>query len=100
MSFTGWRLLLFALFGAALIVFLATMGVPRKEEALVDRYSGEQVLVVRNVADALAEARATGDATEALAKIRARLRQFPSEPALLRAEAMLAAELAGADEPH
>jgi len=99
-NLTGWRFLLFALAGAGAIVLLANLGVPGTGEERIDRHTGKRVLVVRNVADAIAEARSTGHVREALDAIRKRLEQFPDEAVLRRYAAVFEAELAGAlDEP-
>jgi tetratricopeptide (TPR) repeat protein len=92
-------MLLFALAGAGAIVLLASIGTPGRREPTIDRHTGERIRVVRNVAEAIAEARATGNVRTALGRIRKRLRQFPGEPVLERTAAVLAAELADTQTP-
>jgi len=97
---TGWRFLVFALAGAGAIVLLSSIGTPGRKEVSIDRHTGKRVIVVRNVAEAIAEARGTGNARDALEAIRPRLEQFPGEPVLARTEAVFVAELStDADAP-
>jgi tetratricopeptide (TPR) repeat protein len=97
---TGWRFLVFALAGAGAIVLLSSIGAPGRKEEAIDRHTGERLVVVRNVAEAIAEARGTGNVREALEALRPRLKQFPGEPVLERTEAIFLAELsADPDEP-
>lgn len=93
MNLAGWRFLVFALAGAGAIVLLASLGTPGQRESSIDRYTGKRLVVVRNVADAVAEARRTGDARAALQSLTKRLQDFPDEPVLLRYRAILEAEL-------
>jgi len=97
---TGWRFLVFALAGAGAIVLLSSIGTPGRQEVTIDRHTGKRVIVVRNVAEAIAEARGSGNARAALEGLRPRLEQFPGEPALERAAAIFVAELSDdADAP-
>lgn len=93
MRLTGWRFLVFALAGAGAIVLLSSIGTPGRKEEAIDRHTGERLVVVRNVAQAIAEARGTGNVRDALGALRARLEQFPGEPVLERTEAIFVAEL-------
>ncbi|MHC4818202.1 MAG: tetratricopeptide repeat protein, partial [Planctomycetota bacterium] len=97
MRLTGWRFLVFALAGAGAIVLLSSIGTPGRKEVTIDRHTGERLVVVRNVAEAIAEARGTGNARKALEALRRRLEQFPGEPVLERTEAVFLAELS--DDP-
>ncbi|MHC4973894.1 MAG: tetratricopeptide repeat protein [Planctomycetota bacterium] len=97
MRLTGWRFLVFALAGAGAIVLLSSVGTPGRKEVTIDRHTGERLVVVRNVAEALAEARDTGNVRKALEALRPRLEQFPGEPVLERTEAIFVAELS--DDP-
>jgi len=90
---TGWRFLVFALAGAGAIVLLSSIGTPGRREEAIDRHTGERLVVVRNVAEAIAEARGTGNVRAALEALRPRLEQFPGEPVLERTEAIFVAEL-------
>jgi tetratricopeptide (TPR) repeat protein len=97
---TGWRFLVFALAGAGAIVLLSSIGTPGRKEVAIDRHTGERLVVVRNVAEAIAEARGTGNVRDALQALRPRLEQFPGEPVLERTEAIFVAELSDdADAP-
>jgi predicted Zn-dependent protease len=98
-NLAGWRFLVFALAGAGAIVLLASLGTPGQRETSIDRYTGKRLFVVRNVAEALAEARRTGNVRLALAAIEKRVAQFPKEPVLLRYRAVLEAELLPAGAP-
>jgi len=96
-NLAGWRFLVFALAGAGAIVLLASLGTPGQRESSIDRYTGKRLVVVRNVADAVAEARRTGNARAARDGLEKRIAEFPAEPALLRLRAILKAEL---QPPH
>ncbi len=98
-NLAGWRLFLFALIGAGAIVLLATVGTPGRREETLDRHTGERIVIVRTVADALHEARDSGHATRALETVRARRAAWPDDPVLARAEAVLAAECAPPGAP-
>ncbi|HEX5138821.1 MAG TPA: hypothetical protein VFY93_17760, partial [Planctomycetota bacterium] len=93
MNLAGWRFLVFALAGAGAIVLLASLGTPGQREESIDRYTGKRLFVVKNVADAVAEARRAANARAAIEGIERRLAEFPAEPALLRYRAVLEAEL-------
>ncbi len=97
MNLAGWRFLVFALAGAGAIVLLASLGTPGQRESSIDRYTGKRLVVVRNVADAVAEARRAGNARAARDDLEKRIAEFPAEPALLRLRAVLEAEL---QSPH
>jgi len=98
-NLAGWRFLIFALAGAGAIVLLASLGTPGQRESSIDRYTGKRVFVVRTVADAIAEARRTGNARAAFEAVEKRIAEFPAEPALLRYRAVLEAELEGPGAP-
>ena len=93
MNLAGWRFVLFALVGSAAIVLLASIGVPTPDAGPVNRHTGERGVSVRNAADALHEARTTGNARIALEKLRKRIEEFSGQRALLVLEAVLTAEL-------
>ena len=97
MNLAGWRFVLFALVGTAAIVLLSSIGVPRPKEDAIDRHTGARNSTVRTVAEALAEARLTGNARTALQIIVRRRLQFPSSNVLRRLEARLVAEIDPAD---
>jgi Flp pilus assembly protein TadD len=96
-NLAGWRFLIFALAGAGAIVLLASLGTPGQRESSIDRYTGKRLVVVRNVADAVAEARRAGNVRAARDGLEKRIAEFPAEPALLRLRAVLEAEL---QPPH
>jgi hypothetical protein len=98
-NLAGWRFLVFALAGAGAIVLLASLGTPGQREDSIDRHTGKRLVVVKTVADAVAEARRTGNAKTALEGLERRIREFPSEPALLRYRAVLEAEMQGPGAP-
>ena len=90
--------MLFALVGTAAIVLLSSIGVPRPDDELdVDRHTGARHRAVRTVGDALAEARRTGNAREALERVRKRRKQFPQSDVLRGLEAALLAEVGPPD---
>ncbi len=99
MNLAGWRFLVFALAGAGAIVLLASLGTPGQREDSIDRYTGRRLVVVKNVADAVAEARRAGSARKALEGLERRIEEFPAEPALLRTRAVLEAELLPPEAP-
>ena len=76
MNLAGWRFLVFALAGAGAIVLLASLGTPGQREDSIDRYTGKRVVVVRNVADAVAEARRTGNARAARESLEKRIAEI------------------------
>jgi len=99
-NLAGWRFLVFAMAGAAGIIVLASIGMPgRKRSEELDRYTGKQVLIVRTIADAYHEARFTGNARLALAKVSHRVRQFPGNAVLIELKAVLEGELASVTDP-
>ncbi|MDH3591079.1 MAG: tetratricopeptide repeat protein, partial [Planctomycetota bacterium] len=89
--------------GAGAIVLLASIGVPRHRQAeTIDRHTGERIIVVRTVADALYAARREGNARDAREMIAAERDRFEEVEILDRFEAILAAELSaplGAESP-
>ncbi|MHC4940372.1 MAG: tetratricopeptide repeat protein [Planctomycetota bacterium] len=93
MNLAGWRFVLFALIGTAAIVLLASIGVPRAGDMPVDPHTGRRGVRVFRPADAVQEARLTGNARLALDALRRRLAQFSNTRTLLRLEAVLVAEL-------
>jgi len=95
----GWRFLLFALIGAGAIVLLASIGTPGRKESTIDRHTGERLLVVRNVADAVYAARDAGNAQLAAKRIDTYRERFPEQPVLERMAAIFSAELGSPDTP-
>jgi len=93
MNLAGWRLFLFALIGAGAIALFATVGTPGHREGATDRHTGQEIFVVRTVADAIHEARDTGNAARALDALRARRAQWAEADVLARTEAVLLAEV-------
>ncbi|MHC4451921.1 MAG: hypothetical protein ACYS0E_17575, partial [Planctomycetota bacterium] len=93
MNLAGWRFVLFALIGTAAIVLLASIGVPGAGDMPVDPHTGRSGVRVYRTADAVQEARLTGNARLALEALRGRLAQFSNTRTLLRLEAVLVAEL-------
>ena len=99
MNLAGWRFVLFAIVGTAAIVLLSSIGVPRRDGQSFDRHTGERKFIVRDVAQALDEARRSGNARTALEGVRKRRKEFPRARALLELESILSAELDEAPEP-
>jgi len=92
-NLAGWRFVLFALIGTAAIVLLSSIGVPEQDGFEIDAHTGARTKKVQTPAEALAEARFSGNARTALESVRKRRKEFPESTALLRLEAVLAAEL-------
>jgi len=92
-NLAGWRFVLFALVGLAAIVLLSSIGVPKPGET--SKYGGdrEREAEVRNVADAIREARDTGNAAVALEKLARRRQELSDSKLLLPYEAILKMEL-------